>query len=108
MGLQTKNESRDQALELLDKTLREFIEQGPTADELAHAKMNITGGFPLRIDSNSDIVEYIAMLGFYDLPLDYLNTFNSKVSAVTLESIKDAFTRRVEPGKLLTVTVGQQ
>jgi len=108
MGLQTKNESRDQALELLDKTLREFIEQGPTADELAHAKMNITGGFPLRIDSNKDIVEYIAMLGFYDLPLDYLNTFNSKVSAVTLESIKDAFARRVEPGKLLTVTVGQQ
>jgi len=48
------------------------------------------------------------MLGFYDLPLDYLNTFNSKVSAVTLESIKDAFARRVEPGKLLTVTVGQQ
>jgi len=107
MGLQTKNESRDQALSLLDKTLREFIEQGPTEDELLHAKKNITGGFPLRIDSNRDIVEYIAMLGFYDLPLDYLNTFNSKVNAVSLESIKDAFARRVDPGKLLTVTVGQ-
>ena len=107
MGLQTKNESRDKALELLDKTLREFIEQGPTADELAHAKKNITGGFPLRIDSNKDIVEYIAMLGFYDLPLDYLNTFNSKVSAVSLDSIKDAFARRVEHGKLLTVTAGR-
>ena len=106
MGLQTKNESRDQALDLLDKTLREFIAQGPTEDELAHAKMNITGGFPLRIDSNKDIVEYIAMLGFYDLPLDYLNTFNNKVNAVSLESIKDAFARRVEPGKLLIVTVG--
>ena len=106
MGLQTKNESRDQALDLLDKTLREFIAQGPTEDELVHAKMNITGGFPLRIDSNKDIVEYIAMLGFYDLPLDYLNTFNNKVNAVSLESIKDAFARRVEPGKLLIVTVG--
>jgi len=108
MGLQTKNESRDQALALLDKTLREFIEQGPTEDELAHAKMNITGGFPLRIDSNKDIVEYIAMLGFYDLPLDYLSTFNSKVNAVTLESIKDAFGRRVIPSRLLTVTIGQE
>ena len=107
MGLQTKNESRDEALALLDKTLREFIEQGPTADELAHAKLNITGGFPLRIDSNKDIVEYIAMIGFYDLPLDYLNTFNSRVNAVTLESIQNAFARRVDPGKLLTVTVGQ-
>lgn len=108
MGLQTKNESRDEALALLDKTLREFIEQGPTADELAHAKLNITGGFPLRIDSNKDIVEYIAMLGFYDLPLDYLSTFNNKVNAVTIESIKDAFKRRIDPSRLLTVTVGQE
>jgi len=108
MGLQTKNDSRDKALALLDKTLREFIEQGPSEDELAHAQMNITGGFPLRIDSNRDIVEYIAMLGFYDLPLDYLSTFNSKVNAVTVTSIKDAFARRVDPARLLTVTVGQE
>lgn len=108
MGLQTKNDSRDKALALLDTTLREFIEKGPSEDELTHAKMNITGGFPLRIDSNRDIVEYIAMLGFYDLPLDYLNTFNSKVNAVTLASIKDAFGRRVDPARLLTVTVGQE
>ena len=108
MGLQTKNESRDEALNLLDKTLQEFIEQGPTADELVHAKLNITGGFPLRIDSNKDIVEYIAVLGFYDLPLDYLSTFNNKVNAVTLESIQDAFKRRVDPSRLLTVTVGQE
>jgi zinc protease len=108
MGLQTKNDSRDKALALLDKTLREFVEQGPSEDELAHAQMNITGGFPLRIDSNRDIVEYIAMLGFYDLPLDYLSTFNSKVNAVTVASIKDAFARRVDPARLLTVTVGQE
>ncbi len=107
MGLQTKNDSRDQALTLLDQTLREFIEQGPSEEELTHAKMNITGGFPLRIDSNRDIVEYLAMLGFYDLPLDYLSTFNSKVNAVTVDSIRDAFSRRVDPGRLLTVTVGQ-
>ena len=106
MGLQTKNDSRDEALALLDKTLREFIEKGPSEEELTHAKMNITGGFPLRIDSNRDIVEYIAMLGFYDLPLDYLNTFNSKVNAVTVSSIKDAFARRIDPARLLTVTVG--
>lgn len=106
MGLQTKNDSRDEALKLLDKTLREFIEQGPSEEELNHAKLNITGGFPLRIDSNRDIVEYIAMLGFYDLPLDYLSTFTSKVNAVSVSSIRDAFARRIDPDQLLTVTVG--
>ncbi len=106
MGLQTKNNKRAEALALLDKTLRDFIAEGPTKKELNHALKNITGGFPLRIDSNKDIVSYIAMIGFYDLPLDYLNTFNANVEAVTIEDIKDAFSRRIHPDRLLTVQVG--
>jgi zinc protease len=106
MGLQTSNDQAGQAIQLLDEVLNEFIDQGPTADELEHAKKNITGGFPLRIDSNKDIVSYIAMIGFYDLPHDYLDTFNERVMAVSAADIRDAFQRRVQPDKLLTVTVG--
>lgn len=106
MGLQTSNGQAGQALELLHQVLTEFIDKGPTKDELEHAKMNITGGFPLRIDSNKDIVQYIAMIEFYDLPHDYLDTFNDKVQAVTPADIRDAFQRRIHPDKLLTVTVG--
>jgi zinc protease len=46
------------------------------------------------------------MMGFYSLPLDYLDTFNDKVMAVTREQIMDAFRRRVLPGKMATVIVG--
>lgn len=106
MGLQTRNGSREQARQLLDTTLREFIAAGPTRAELEHAKKNITGGFALRIDSNKDILEYLALIGFYDLPLDYLRTFNRKIEAVTLADIRDAFQRRIDPDKLLTVMVG--
>ena len=107
MGLQTKNDTRDEALQLLDKVLRDFIANGPTPEQLTHAKKNITGGFPLRIDSNSDIISYINLIGFYDLPLDYLRTYNSKVEAVTIEQIKDAYARRIDPDRLLTVMVGK-
>lgn len=106
MGLQTSNDQAEQALQLLHEVLEEFIDKGPTADELEHARKNITGGFPLRINSNKDIVSYIAMIEFYDLPHDYLDTFNDKVRAVTAADIRDAFQRRVHPDKLLTVTVG--
>ncbi len=106
MGLQTKNKSKDEALKVLNELLLKFINEGPTAEELTHSKKNITGGFPLRIDSNKDITEYLAVIGFYNLPLDYLNTFNDKVNAVTIEMIKDAFKRRIHPDKLVTVTVG--
>ena len=46
------------------------------------------------------------MIGFYGLPLDYLETFNASVMAVTREQIVDAFQRRVTPDTMVTVIVG--
>ncbi len=106
MGLQTKTAKTKEALQVLNKTLQDFVQKGPSKEELEHSKKNITGGFPLRVDSNKDITEYLAVIGFYNLPLDYLNTFNDKVNAVTVDTIKDAFKRRIQVDKLLTVTVG--
>jgi zinc protease len=106
LGLQTKNETADEALQVLKAELVKFVSEGPSAEELEAAKKNITGGFPLRISSNSKIVGYIAMIGFYDLPLDYLDQFNAKIEAVTLDSIKTAFQNRIHPDKMATVLVG--
>jgi zinc protease len=106
LGLQTRNDQTAEAHRLMQKVLSEFVAHGPTAEELDAARKNITGGFPLRIASNSKIASYIAMIGFYGLPLDYLDRFNERVEAVTLEQIRDAFQRRVAPDKMLTVIVG--
>jgi zinc protease len=106
MGLQTKNDQADQASEVMLETLRRFISEGPTETELTAAKRNITGGFPLRIASNSDIVGYLSMIGFYGLPLDYLDRFTDRIESVTAEQIKDAFARRLDPDRLAIVVVG--
>lgn len=106
IGLQTRNDKSGEANQVLQDTLQAFIKQGPTAKELDASKKNITGGFPLRIDSNKDILEYIAMIGFYSLPLDYLDTFNKRVEEVTTEDIHDAFKRRINPQNMATIMVG--
>ncbi len=106
-GTQTRAEQADEARRIMLEQIRLFIEKGPTAEELAAAKKNLTGGFPLRIDSNSDILRYLSMIGFYNLPLDYLDTFNSKVEAVTAEQIRVAFARKLNPDHMVTVMVGQ-
>ena len=106
MGMQTSTEKTDEAMKVLKETLVNFIDKGPTEKELLHSKKNITGGFALRIDSNSDISSYLAVIGFYNLPLSYLKDFNKKVEAVTLAQIKNAVKRRIDPDKMLTVTVG--
>ena len=105
-GLQTRNEKAQAALDVLRDTVSTFIDKGPTADELSAAKKNITGGFALNLDSNSKIVDNLASIGFYKLPLDYLDTYNHHIEAVTAEQIRDAFRRRIHPQDMATVMVG--
>lgn len=105
-GLQTKNEQTEQALRVMKDTLRDFVANGPTAKELKQAKQNLTGSFPLRIDSNAKIANYLAVIGFYDLPLDYLDTFIDHIESVNSDEIRKAFKRRLHPDKFLTVIVG--
>lgn len=107
-GLQTRNDQANEAIDLLRAVLQKFVAEGVTEKELQTAKQGITGGFPLKIKSNNDILAYLAVIGFYHLPLDYLNSFNDKINAVTIDMIQDAFKRRLHLDKLVTVTVGGQ
>lgn len=106
MGLQTKNASAAEAVRLVRGELQKFIAEGPTAAELKQAKANIAGSFPLRLDSNKKILGYLSVIGEYNLPLDWLDTYPQKVEAVTLQQIRDAFRRRVHPDRLVEVVVG--
>jgi zinc protease len=106
IGMQTKREQAQEALEVVRAILREFVARGPTEEELSAAKKNIIGGFPLRIDSNRDIHGYLAIIGFYRLPLTYLDDYVKNVEKVTVAQIKDAFARRIDPERMATVVVG--
>lgn len=106
VGLQTKNSQANDALKVARETVATFVAEGPTEAELTQAKNNLIGGFPLRIDSNKEVLEYLRAIGFYRLPLTYLDDWVKNVEAVSLEQIRDAFRRRVDPAKLSVVIVG--
>ncbi|MEO8165100.1 MAG: pitrilysin family protein, partial [Betaproteobacteria bacterium] len=105
IALQTKKEQVDAALKVAQETLAKFVADGPTQEELDSAKQNIIGGFPLRIDSNKKILDYLSIIGFYRLPLSYLEDFPVKIEQVTLEQVKDAWRRRIHPERMVTVVV---
>jgi zinc protease len=106
VGLQTKNAQRDQAHKLVRQVISDFVDKGPTEQELNAAKKHITGGFPLRLDSNGKIAENLAVIAFYGLPLTYLDDFIPRIEAVTVEQIRNAFRQRVHPDQMVTVVVG--
>jgi zinc protease len=108
IGLQTKKEQAEEALKVVNETLMNYMQNGITEKELKAAKSNITGGFPMRLDSNKEILGYLAMIGFYKLPLTYLDDFNKEVNKVTTKQVKEAFKRRIKLDHFVSVIVGAQ
>ncbi|VEJ22169.1 M16 family metallopeptidase [Neisseria animaloris] len=106
IAFSTQKANTAQALAAARKVLADFIAEGPTEAELAQAKANLTGSFPLRFDTNAKLLGYLSLIGFHNLPDDYLEAYPKAVSAVTAEQIKSAWQRRVKAEQMNIVVVG--
>ena len=106
IGLQTKKEQAEEALARVRIVLDEFLDRGPSAAELKAAQQNLVGGFALRIDSNRKLLDQVALIGYYQLPLSWLDDFTARVEKVSVAEVRAVFARRVRPGSLVTVVAG--
>jgi zinc protease len=106
IGLQTKKEQAEEALARVRVVLDGFLAEGPNAAELKAAKQNLVGGFALRIDSNRKLLDQVALIGYYQLPLTWLDDFTARVGKVSAAEVRAAFARRVRADNLVTVVVG--
>lgn len=107
-GLQTRKDQTDEALKVVRETIATFLRDGPTDAELKAAKDNLIGGFALRIDNNRKILENLSMIGYHQLPLDYLDTWTTQVNRVTVADIRTAFARKLSLDRMVTVVVGAE
>lgn len=107
ISLSTRSDQAAEALRLTREILADFVKQGPDDAAVREAKTSIVQGFPMSASSNASIVGYLGAIGFYGLPLDYLDQFLARIEAVTPEDVRDAFRRHIRPDRLLAVTVGK-
>jgi len=106
VGLQTRPDQTAQAVEVVRDVVKRFVAEGPTETELKAAKDNLIGGFALRIDSNRKLLDNVSNIARANLPLDYLDTWTAEVERVSLADIKAALARKLQPERMVTVTVG--
>lgn len=106
LGLQTRPDQSAQAVQVAREVVARFVSEGPAERELKAAKDNLIGGFPLLIDSNRKLLGNIASIAWNGLPLDYLDTWTRQVDRVTVADVKAAFARKLQPQRMVTVTVG--
>ena len=108
MSTSVRTDRTGEAREVLGRQLQDMRATPPEDNELRDAIRNITGSFPLSLDSNRKIAGFVANIGFHGLPLDYLDTFPARVEAVTAESIQERFRERLDPERMITVIVGPE
>ncbi|MEK1905942.1 MAG: pitrilysin family protein [Pseudomonas sp.] len=106
ISLQTRAELSDGTLKLVQDLLRDYLASGPTEQELDNAKRELAGSFPLSTASNADIVGQLGAMGFYDLPLSYLEDFVAQVQALDVAQVKAAMAKHLNPDALVIVTAG--
>ncbi|WP_137974699.1 pitrilysin family protein [Pseudomonas sp. F(2018)] len=106
INLQTRAELSEGTLELVQDILADYLANGPTQKELDEAKREMVGSFPLTTASNADIVGQLGSMGFYDLPLTYLDDFMSEVQGLSVEQVKAAMAKHLATDKLVIVTAG--
>ncbi len=108
LSTRVRTDRTEEALEVLRSELQSIRDHGPGDEELDDALRNITGSFPLNLDSNSKIAGYVASIGFHGMPLDYLDTFIDQVEAVDRESIVRHFQEQVDPERMITIILGPE
>jgi zinc protease len=106
VGLTTRPDQADQAIGIVRDVVQRFVNEGPTEAELQAAKDNLVNGFALRIDSNRKLLDNVSNIAWNNLPLDYLDRWTDRVQQVSLADIRRAFSRVLQPGRMVTVVVG--
>lgn len=106
--MQTRNESAGEAMRIareeIDRIRRELVSE----QELNDAKDYLTGSFPLRLDTNRKLANFLAQVEFYQLGLDYPDRYADFIRVVKREDVLRVAKRYLQPEKLIIVIVGNQ
>jgi len=106
ISLQTRNESASRVIGEILKGMKGMIEKQVSEEELRDAKTFLTGSFPLRLDTMAKIANFLAGVEFYELGLDYDERYMDYINAVTLEDVKRAAEKYLDPLNYVLVVVG--
>lgn len=103
----TANATVGETIDIVRAEWQRMADEGVTETELAQAKTYLTGAYPLRFDGNGRIANILAGMQIDGMPIDYINTRNDKVDAVSLEDVNRVAGELLDPEALTFVVVGQ-
>jgi len=108
ISLQTRADQAGKAMDVVRSVMQSMQAGHIGKAELEAAKANLTGSFAHRLDSNAKRVGLLTMIGFYGLPLDYLQNWAKHIDSVTLAEVKAEATRFLDVSDWNVIQVGPE
>lgn len=103
----TANERAAETVQVVRDQWARLAQGAITAPQLEDAKTFLTGSFPLRLTSSSEIAGILVGMQLDNLGIDYLDRRNALIEAVTLQDAARAAREILDPAKLTFVIAGQ-
>nr|MBO2486974.1 hypothetical protein [Bacillota bacterium] len=102
----TRNESLWATLEAIHTELRRFAEEGVTEEELAKAKSQLLGRFPLQLETLAGTAALVTDAILDHGSLDPITDVPEQVAALTLADVNGAIRAHLDPERFAVVLLG--
>jgi zinc protease len=103
--LQTKNASAREAISLALQQMERIRKEPVSEKELEGAKKYLIGSFPLRLDTQSKMANFLTQVEYYGLGLDYPEKYPFLIQSVTKEEVLRVAQRYLHPENYILVVV---
>jgi len=106
VGTFTRTEKTAEAVRLIVDLLKEFEANPANEEEFAEAKAFLNGSFALATETSGQVADRVLSAALHDLGEDYWTHYRARLDALTIEQVRSAVRRFLEPEKLAIIAVG--
>jgi zinc protease len=103
--LQTKNSSAREAIALSLQQMERIQKELISEKELEGAKKYLIGSFPMRLNTQGKLTNFLTQVEYYGLGLDYPEKYSSLIMSVTKEEVLRVAKKYLHPKNLILIVV---
>jgi zinc protease len=105
MILQTKNASTREAISLLLQQMEQIRKELISEKELEGAKKYLIGSFPMRLDTQAKLANFLSQVEYFGLGLDYPKKYPNLIRSITREEVLRVAKKYLHPDNYILVIV---
>ena len=106
MSMTTKTETTGAGIEALIEEARNLTAKPPTEAEIERSKRAILNSFIFNSDSKGEILGQQLAYEYYGYGLDWLERYRAGIEAVTVDEVRAAAEKYIDPDAMAIVVVG--